>query len=287
MAAFVACSVYQARFLPGVLVPQPLSRRELVTSAAAAGAAGLLAAGGPASAAAPRPSSRGGAALILHNARVFTGVNDPRPVDAVAVGRNGEIIATGTGRTMRRHLGRDTEVIDAREGTVMSAVHDGHAHPALAGRASLLPSLDSEELTAEQLRHKLGGLLESSNDQEPDGWLVVGGWNPAGLLPRGTEPHHTILDALPTRRPIALIGNDGHNTWVNQRALDIAAITAATPAPPGGTIVKDPDGSPTGLLKDDAQPLVRRHIPEPDPAQVVAACARALADAAAFCWTAT
>ncbi|MCB5181951.1 amidohydrolase, partial [Streptomyces antimicrobicus] len=183
----------------------------------------------------------------------------------------------------RRLVGRDTEVVDARGDTLMSGIHDGHVHPLGAGDRSLRPSLEGAETTVAELTELLTGFLADTGGAgaEPDGWLVVEDWNPVGLLPAGTAAHHALLDALPTRRPIALVGGDGHNLWANQRALDIAGITAATPDPVGGKVVKGPDGQPTGVLKDDAQDLVKRHIPAPTRAELVAACAAVLEQAAA------
>ncbi|MER5929443.1 amidohydrolase [Streptomyces sp. NPDC002054] len=265
-----------------------LSRRGLLTAAGAAGAAGLLgsAAAGTAHAApaaANGSGGRGSASLVIHNARVFTGVSGRAPVEAVAVGRDGKILATGSGSALRRLIGRDTEVVNARGNTVMSGIHDGHVHPLGAGDRSLRPSLEGAETTLAELQEILRGFLADTGGAgaEPDGWLVVEDWNPVGLLPIGTAPHHSMLDALPTRRPIALVGGDGHNLWANRRALDIAGITAATPDPAGGKIVKGADGQPTGVLKDDAQELVRRHIPAPTQEQLVAACAKVLEQAAA------
>ncbi|WP_330261564.1 amidohydrolase [Streptomyces sp. NBC_00539] len=265
------------------MTPSPLSRRGLLASAGAASAATLLGAG-TASAAAPGSSGgRGSAALVFHNARVYTGRSGGAPVEAVAVGRDGKILATGSSASVRRHAGRDTEVVDARGNTVMSGIHDGHVHPLGAGERSLRPSLASAETTVAELTALLTGFLADTGGAaaEPDGWLVVEDWNPVGLLPSGTSPHHTMLDALPTRRPVVLVGGDGHNLWANQRALDIAGITAATPDPVGGKVVKGPDGQPTGVLKDDAQALVKRHVPEPSAADLVAACAKVLELAAA------
>ncbi|MFD0412611.1 amidohydrolase [Streptomyces sp. NPDC127108] len=263
-----------------------LARRSLL---AAAGAAGLVAAtGAPAVASAPGPAdapagrgSRRSAALVVHNARVFTGVRGAGPARAVAVGRDGRILAVGSDGEARRFAGRDTQIVDGRGGSLLSGIHDGHAHPTDAAARSLRPSLDGAEQTVEELRKTLTAFLKDTSGDEPDGWLVVEDWNPVGLLPRGTAPHHSMLDALPTRRPLALRGADGHNMWVNQRALDIAKITASTPDPVGGKIVKGADGKPTGVLKDDAQPLVSRHIPEPDEAALVAAAAKVFAEAAA------
>ncbi|MEU6313062.1 amidohydrolase [Streptomyces sp. NPDC047014] len=262
---------------------RPLSRRSLLAAAGAAGATGAAGLLGAAPASATPSTGRGSAALVVHSASVFTGTGGRAPVEAVAVGRDGKILATGSNAALRRHVGRDTEVVDARGNTVMSGIHDGHVHPLGAGERSLSPSLEGAETTPEQLREILAGFLAETGGAgaEPDRWLVVEDWNPVGLLPVGTLPHHAVLDALPTRRPIALIGGDGHNLWANRRALDIAGITAATPDPVGGKVVKGADGQPTGVLKDDAQALVRRHIPAPTRAELVAACAKVLDLAAA------
>ncbi|MEV7835154.1 amidohydrolase [Streptomyces subrutilus] len=221
--------------------------------------------------------------MVVRNARVFSGVTRGRPAQAVAVGRDGRILATGPDAELRRYVGRDTEVVDAGGNTVMSGIHDGHVHPLGAGDRSLRPSLEGAETTVAELLALLGGFLADTGGAgaEPDGWLVVEDWNPVGLLPAGTAAHHTVLDALATRRPVVLVGGDGHNLWANRRALDLAGITAATPDPVGGRIVKGADGQPTGVLKDDAQDLVKRHVPEPSRAELVAACARVLELAAA------
>ncbi|MFI1100975.1 amidohydrolase [Streptomyces melanogenes] len=253
---------------------QPARRLVL---AAALGAAAAVAAPSTATAASRRRS----AALVVHRARVLTGEPHTPVREAVAVGRDGRILATGTDAELRRYIGRDTEVVDARGATVMSGIHDGHAHPLGAGERSLHPTLGGESLTVPQLQDKLREFLSADTAHEPDGWLVVEDWNPVGLLPSGTVPHHRMLDSLPTRRPIALIGNDGHNAWANQRALDLAGITASTPDPAGGQIVRDPDGKPGGLLKDTAQDLLTRVIPPPSRAELLDACAKALAQAAA------
>ncbi|MFJ6983173.1 MULTISPECIES: amidohydrolase [unclassified Streptomyces] len=259
-----------------------LSRRGLL-AAAGAGAA-VTALPGPRASAAPDAGSRTGrrsAALIIHNARVFTGVPGARMREAVAVGRDGTLLAVGRSADVRRLLGRDTDVVDAHGHTVMSGLVDGHTHPLGAASRSLQKSLDDEKFTVPQLQAALKKMLEDTASAEPDGWLTVEGWNFAGLLPAGTAPHHSMLDALPTRRPVHLQASDGHNSWVNRRALELAGITASTPDPTGGRIVRGADGSATGLLKDRAQDLVRPLIPGPDRDALLKASERALAQAAA------
>jgi predicted amidohydrolase YtcJ len=76
-------------------------------------------------------------------------------------------------------------------------------------------------------------------------------------------PNKALLDAIDTDRPIGLWGADGHNNWVNSRALERAGITADTPDPALGVIERDPDGQPSGTLRETAQELVRAAMPAP------------------------
>ncbi|MFF8957856.1 amidohydrolase [Streptomyces sp. NPDC014894] len=257
-----------------------LPRRQLLSTAGGLGAAAALTASGTA-AATGSGGRRRSAALVVHNARVLTGVRGERPRRAVAVGRDGTVLATGPDAVVRRWAGRDTEVVDAGGATVMSGIVDGHAHPVGAAARSVRPGLDHRALTVPELLETLEGFLAASAAEEPDGWLVVEEWDPVGLLPLGTLPHHRLLAPLATRRPVALVGSDGHNTWANRRALELAGITAATPDPPGGEIVRDPDGSPAGLLKESAQSLVTDLFPAIPGDLLVAAAATGLARAAA------
>ena len=143
------------------------------------------------------------------------------------------------------------------------------------------PSLEDAELSAADVQALVASFLtDPTYGSEPDAWLTVEGWNPAGT-PSDTLPHKDILDSLNTARPITLNGSDGHNLWVNSKALQIAGIDASTKDPAGGEIVRDRNGEPTGVLKDSAQDLVRQYIPEVTPEQMYDAFAWAYAQMAA------
>ncbi|MER6911358.1 amidohydrolase [Streptomyces sp. NPDC000594] len=259
------------------MTPPDVTRRRMLLTAGTVGAAATLAG----AAVAGSRDRRDSAALVVHNARVLTGERRARPRDAIAVGRDGRVLATGSSAVVRRHAGRDTEVIDAGGATVMSGIVDAHAHPLGAAVRSLKPSLEHGSFTVETLQQSLRGFLDETSGEEPDGWLEVVDWNPVGLLPTGTTAHHRLLDALPTRRPVALIGADGHVAWVNRRALELAGITRDTPDPAGGSIVRGPGGEPTGVLKDDALYLVTRLLPGPGGKELHDACGRTFRQAAA------
>jgi predicted amidohydrolase YtcJ len=217
------------------------------------------------------------AATIIRNASVFVGDDANTVAEAVAISPEGRILAVGTNREVKSYAGYATEVVDARGGTVMSGIHDGHVHPMYAGLRSLNASLDDAELSAADLQDVLTTFLaDPAFGSEPDSWLTVEAWNPAGT-PSDTLPHKDILDALATARPMALSGSDGHNTWANSKALQIAGIDASTPDPAGGEIVRDKDGEPTGVLKDNAQGLVTQYTPQPTPEEMYESFVQAFA----------
>ena len=81
----------------------------------------------------------------------------------------------------------------------------------------------------------------------------------AGAMGPGPKGGAVVPD-----RPAAMTCYDGHSLWVNSRALAMAGITKDTPDPKNGVIVKDPkNGEPTGVLKESAQGLVRKVLPQP------------------------
>lgn len=247
----------------------PTTRRGVLTAAAAVGATAAL---GSSRAGATGARPRRAATVILGGS-VFTGRLRDAGHTAVAIGRDGTILDVGSNAVVRRLVGSGTEVVDAAGGTIMAGIHDGHMHPLGAALASLDPSLGNAEVTIPELRAAVQAMLDATKEREPDGWLNVTDWNPVGLRPAGTVADRSILDALSTSRPIALQGSDFHNMLVNSRALAVAGIDRTTPNPPGGEIVRDGDGNPTGLLKDSAQQLVRAKIPGPTDADAQAAYA--------------
>ncbi|UKY54754.1 amidohydrolase [Streptomyces inhibens] len=242
----------------------PLKRR---TFLAATGSAALVAGSGTVARA-----TTGGhparVATVVVNGRVFTGTRREPLAEAVAIGTDGTVVAVGSTAEIRRQIGPRTVVLDAHGGTVMPGIQDGHMHPLGAATESLKPSLGNATLTVAELRARLKEMLDATAAKEPDGWLQVTNWNPAGLLPAGTVADRKLLDSLDTRRPIVLQGSDLHNTLVNSRALTLAGINRTTPAPAGGSIVRDAAREPTGLLKDNAQVLVTKVLPQPTSAQL-------------------
>jgi predicted amidohydrolase YtcJ len=102
-------------------------------------------------------------------------------------------------------------------------------------------------------------------------WILGGGWDP-NIWEPAEFPTRQMLDAVCPDHPVALDSKDVHSLWVNSRALELAGVGAKTPDPPGGRILRDASGEPTGILCEmPAKQLVLEVVPPPTFAQCCAA----------------
>jgi predicted amidohydrolase YtcJ len=99
----------------------------------------------------------------------------------------------------------------------------------------------------------------------PGTWITGGDWDHEAW--GGALPERSWIDAVTPHHPVWINRLDGHMALANGRALAAAGIGRDTPDVDGGTIVRDAAGEPTGVLKDNAMPLVSRVVPEPTPEQ--------------------
>jgi predicted amidohydrolase YtcJ len=118
--------------------------------------------------------------------------------------------------------------------------------------------------------------------QTPAGeWVLGGDWDEQ-LWDPPAPPTRQLIDPVSPATPVFVNRFDGHMALANSAALKLAGVTAATKEPPGGVIVRDAAGNPTGLLKDAAMGLVNRVIPPFTQARRAQALARALEHAASL-----
>jgi predicted amidohydrolase YtcJ len=226
-----------------------------------------------------------GADLLLVNGRVFRafGPRDPlpngsdlgpRPVDgptAVAIG-GGRIVWVGGDDGLREWRGPGTEVIDARGGLITAGFDDAHVHVVDGAREQ-----DDVDLFQLGTVEAIGDAIAGHAAARPDAaWVMGHGWMyvpfPGGL------PTRQQLDAVVPDRPALMRCYDGHTGWVNTAALRLAGIDGDTPDPRDGIIVRDTDtGEATGALKEAAQDLVLKLIPEPSAADTLVAMRAAFA----------
>lgn len=214
---------------------------------------------------APQPAD-----LILVNGNVLTVDAADRVAQAVAV-RAGRIVAVGSNAEIARLAGSGTRRIDLRGRTVTPGLLDAHAHfsGGYAERLDLsYPAVKNvAELTAK--------VAAQASRTAKGGWVEGHGWDEGKLAERRFVTARD-LDVVAPDVPVYLTQTTGHYGVANSVALRLAGITKETVDPPSGTIDRYPDGTPTGVLKESAQGLVRRHIP-PRTAQQVEQSLRDLA----------
>jgi predicted amidohydrolase YtcJ len=196
---------------------------------------------------------------------------DPSHPHATSVAvRGGTIVAVGD--DLRDWIGSHTRVVDAHGATVTPGLVDAHCHLYSLGVA--LESVDLRGAASEQ--EAAQRVLAAARDAR--GWVIGRGWDQNRW--QGQQfPTHASLDAVDT--PVVMRRIDGHAIWVNARALAAAGIAAETKDPPGGKIVRDAAGAPTGVFIDNAMELVDAKVPAPSEAEIerriAAASKRAIA----------
>ena len=196
------------------------------------------------------------ATLVLTNGVVHTVDDSMHTVEAIAI-EGDRIVGLGTTKEIMNGFTAD-EVIDLGGKAVYPGFTDAHAH--LEGLGIAMMTLDvSTDTAIADIRERV---LREARRTGGKGWVRGRGWDQNRWAGK-QFPTSSDLGAGELTAPVFLVRIDGHAAWVNAHVLDLAGITAATPDPPGGKILRNPDGTPTGVLLDNAIDLVRRIIPPP------------------------
>ncbi len=214
------------------------------------------------------------ATLVLLNGRIWT--ENPKLPEAEAVAIEGErIIAVGTTEMIRRLAGPGSRTIDLGGRRVVPGFNDAHVH-FLSGGSSLNHVRLGDATSAAEFRHRIG---EYARSLKKGAWILDGNWDQTLWTPVALPTHQLIDDVTPDN-PVMVWRVDGHAVLVNAVAMRLAGIDRATPDVPGGQIVRDADGNPTGMLNDQATGLVERIVPPPSIAELDAAMNAAMREAA-------
>ena len=206
---------------------------------------------------AARAEGRPSADLVLTHARVWTGEAAQPEAEALAV-LGERIVAVGTAAEIEPWRGPRTRVIDAGGRRVLPGFNDSHLH-FFDGSARLAQVQLKDAGTPEELARRIATQAKTLS---PGEWVLGGNWDDQAFAhPR--LPVRQDLDALTGDTPVFVERYDGHMGLANGVALRLAGIGRQTKDPAGGTIVRDADGEPTGIVKDAAMGLVYRVVPPP------------------------
>lgn len=227
----------------------------------------LLATAGTAGAAGP-------ASLLLLNGRVTT--EDPHKPEAQAVAVLGNtILAVGGDAEIRRLAGPDTKVVDLKGRRVTPGFNDAHVHFIIGGDALTSVQLRDASSPAE-FRARVAAFART---QPKGAWLRDGLWDHQNWSPAALPTHELIDDVTPDN-PVFLWQLDGHMALANALAMKLAGVDRNTPDPPGGEIVRDAVGAPTGVFRDAAVALIQAKMQPLTVRELDAALTAAMAEAA-------
>jgi hypothetical protein len=220
--------------------------------------------------------SQPAADLIIRNARIWTVERSHPEAEAVAI-LGDRIVAVGSNPEVDAWRGPATRVVDGAGKRLLPGFNDAHVHFTDGGA-----QLDNVQLNdAASPQEFARRIAERADKTAKDEWLLGGDWdetkwNPAQL------PTKELIDPVTAKTPVAVNRYDGHMILANSLALKLAGITAKTPDPAGGVIVRDAQGNPTGALKDAAADLLYKVIPAPTQSQRRHSIERALEHAASL-----
>lgn len=195
--------------------------------------------------------------LLVFNAKVYT-VDDNFGIAEAFVVNNGIIEAVGATEVLQRNY-QASASYDAAGKTIVPGLIDAHAHLYNLGVVKQIANLVGTK-SEDEILQKLLTFQQEKNSQ----FLQGRGWD-QNDWPVKEYPTKKTLDSLFPNIPVALTRIDGHALWVNSKALALAGITSET-SMPGGEVVKDDTGEPTGILIDAPMKLVRAIVPNPDEA---------------------
>jgi predicted amidohydrolase YtcJ len=199
---------------------------------------------------------------VLRNGKIVTMDRTKPSAEALAI-QGDTILAVGSNQEVQGHIGKSTQVIDLAGKLAIPGFIEGHGH--LTGLGSARMSLNL--MTVNNWDQVVSMVAESVTRAQPGEWILGRGWHqekwnkkPAPSV-EGFPTHESISKVSPDN-PVLLTHASGHAAFANARALALAGINKNTPNPPGGEILRDTQGRPTGVLRETAAGLVSKALAE-------------------------
>jgi predicted amidohydrolase YtcJ len=210
--------------------------------------------------------------LVLKNGKIVTVDESVPEAEALAV-RGDVILAVGSEKQIESYIGDATQVIDLDGKLAIPGFIESHGHFSGIGRTKMQLGL----MKVKNWDEVIALVAEAVKDAPPGEWILGRGWHQE-KWDRTPEPnvdglpyHHELSKVSPDN-PVWLDHASGHSAYANAKAMELAGITKETPDPPGGEIVRDPEGNPIGVFRETAQGLVGRamshYMDERSPDQV-------------------
>ena len=197
-------------------------------------------------------------ATMVVRGKIWTADEERPRAEAVAV-RGDKIVAVGSFNEIAPLVDANTEVIEAGDGMVVPGLIDSHIH-LIDGGLNLASVQLREAATREEFVRRIKERAEKLDDGE---WILGGDWD--HTLWGGELPERHWIDEVTPNNPVWIHRLDGHMALANTAAMKEAGVEDEVKNVEGGEIVRDRDGRPTGIFKDDAMGLIEEAVPEATP----------------------
>jgi predicted amidohydrolase YtcJ len=183
-------------------------------------------------------------------------IDDSAPrAEAVAV-KAGRILAVGALSEIEALRGNETESFDLEGRTMLPGFVDSHGHVVFGGlqalSANLLAPPDGEVTDIASMQTILSKWADDNAGAVARVKMIIGFGYDNAQLEELRHPTREELDAVSENLPVLIVHQSGHLGVANSKALELAGITAASEAPPGGIIRRDENGEPNGVLEEYA-----------------------------------
>ena len=198
------------------------------------------------------------ATMVLRNGKIAT-VDEAKPeAQAIAISDD-RIVAVGTNDEIQPYVGPATEVVDLKGMLAIPGFIESHGHFTGVGQAKMNLNLMKVKNWDEIVQMVADAVAKA----QPGDWIVGRGWHQE-KWDKTPEPNvegfptHESLSKVSPNNPVILTHASGHATFANAKAMELAGVTAKTPNPPGGEVLKDKRGTPIGVFRETASGLVSR-----------------------------
>jgi hypothetical protein len=197
----------------------------------------------------------GGADVVLVGGKVWTGVASDPIAQAVAI-EGARVLATGTSAAMLKLAVPGAKIIELHGRLVLPGFNDAHVHIQMGG-ANLVGVHLTDSRSQAEFRERMAAYAKTI----PKGkWILSGAWDEQRWTPVALPTHQLIDDVTPDN-PVAVSRTDLHMILANAYAMKLAGVDRHTRDVPGGVILRDAEGNPTGIFKDAAKDLILSKIP--------------------------
>ncbi len=195
------------------------------------------------------------------NAKVITMEPESPEAEAFLVSQ-GRFAMVGREDSVRSQAPEDVETVDLEGKTVLPGFIETHNH--LSFYALTLVMADCSPRSNACIGDVQDKIRDMAQSAGPGQWVVGWGYDDT-MIQENRHLHFRDLDAVAPDNPVFIQHASGHLSYTNSAALKLGNITGDTPQPEGGTIHKDENGEPTGLLMEPAAQLqVAAHLPKPE-----------------------